>query len=190
MLKELPQPSLLHGPTGLRIERCLRWGNCMQIASEVKLIWPDCRIEEEPSAEWVTLYGRLPLQIGGIDTVQSAEIEVRIGPNWINLMPSVWCKESWMKVGADWHAGKGGIICYELDLRWTELCQNVHDSEGVAAAARYGATWLFKSVAWLIYRHHYAHVMGIQKWPPEWPFWPHGDEGRKLYSESSKVDKI
>ena len=188
MFQESLQPCLLRGPIGLKIERSLRWGSCMQLASEIKLIWADCRIKEEPSCKWLTLYGRLPLEISGFETVQSAEIVIRITPDWIGQIPSVWCKENWMKSGADWHASKDGMICYELDLRWTEECRSVLHKEGAIAVARYCAAWLLKSVSWLVYRHHYAHVMGIQKWPPEWPFWPHGDEGRKLYSGSSKMD--
>jgi len=49
-----------------------------------------------------------------------------------------------------------------------------------------GKQLLLNDVRNLINRHYVAELDGLEKWPAEWKYWSHGDEGTREYEEERR----
>lgn len=110
--------------------------------------------------------------------------------NWVMNQPEVICREHWVRRHIDWHVGEDGGLCYDLDLRWLEKVSTVFQSEGIRAAAKFAAEWCLHHTKALLWKHHYAYVHNIEKWPSDWPAWGHGDVGRMEYRSEKLFNRL
>lgn len=92
--------------------------------------------------------------------------------------PRVWCREPWMKIGADWHNDAQGM-CWILPDEWRDAMSWMR--KPVAAIISEGQRWLFNNVRLLVDRHYLAHIEGVPNWSREWDAWSHYKEGVKEY---------
>jgi hypothetical protein len=134
--------------------------------------------------------GLLNLSHDSVSTSKTAWCAFYLRPEWIEEMPVVFCLEDWTIREIDWHMNEQGWVCYELPERWTDTMRTVAGQEGVACAAKFGAVWCLESVKWLLYRHYFASITGLRKWPASWPQWPHGRRAQDVYeAEKNKIQR-
>lgn len=96
--------------------------------------------------------------------------------------PIVLCSEPWLKRGADWH--NKDFLCWVLPDEWKDAMN--WKGKPVASIMAEGLEWFFCGVRCLLSRHFYAHLEGIEEWPPEWHAWGHGKAGVKEYKRARK----
>ena len=177
-------------PIGDEIARCFRQSDLLSIATRLDAeVVGNHGIHLDRDARWAVVTGMLNLSHDDVKTAKRAHCKITFGPEWRLQLPVVHCREPWIRHDWDWHAGKGGLLCYILDEQWKDCVGLVFEQEGNAAAALYAASLCVRNVRWLLYRHHIAHVTGIKKWPMEWPAWPHGDTGRREYFRGKNDDE-
>lgn len=123
---------------------------------------------------------------GGLDTGATvAAVEILIPWLFRDLKttpPIVRCTEPWMKTGADWH--NGDVMCWEIQERWRD--EMGWKGKPVRAILTDGAHWLITSVRLLVNRHYVAHLEGLERWPEEWAYWKHGQEGVIQYRDEQR----
>lgn len=97
----------------------------------------------------------------------------------------VWCEESWVRVGADWH--NGPPLCWVLPDEWRDVMG--WRGKTIAAIIQEGRLWFLDGVRLLLNRHYAAHMEGLTAWPPEWLSWSHRAEGVREYQLTKKRAK-
>lgn len=97
--------------------------------------------------------------------------------------PIIWCDESWMKTGADWH--NFPPMCWVLPDEWRDTM----DWKGKPADAiiQEGCELAINNSRALIVKHWIAKEEGITEWPADWPFWGHGQEGVEQYKHEQRL---
>ena len=135
----------------------------------------------------VTICGELPLEHDSISTDVSARCRFTLNEKWRGVMPMVECNSPWVKRlvdepslypgfefgNPDWHINRNGSLCWEYLPHWRDEVLKTELKEGRTAVLLFAVTWMIHSVKWLLYRHHYATLNGIEKWPKDWEFWDH-----------------
>jgi len=142
--------------------------------------WPDYRMNG--SLPYYRVTGRL--DIGAL----FASVEIRVWQDFSVLKsvpPAVLCSERWMREGADWHNSPANGMCWILQEVWRDG-MNWKDKSALAVLKE-GRDWLINDVGCLINRHYTAFREGLTKWPKEWPFWSHYNEGAKEYERTERL---
>lgn len=96
--------------------------------------------------------------------------------------PIVYCREHWMKTGADWHNGPS--MCWVLPNQWRDRMS--WRGKPVQSIMEEGCEWLLNNSICLINRHYYAHLNGITEWLDEWAYWDHFGEGIREYERGQR----
>lgn len=128
-----------------------------------------------------TISGVLNLSHDEIQTGLLAYCTFVIFHNWWENRPDVYCNDYWVRKDIEFHIGKDGWICFDVDVRWQKYVTNVLEQEGMRAAALYAAAWCLHHCRWLLFRHHHFYVNDITEWPKDLPAWGHGDDGRQEF---------
>lgn len=127
------------------------------------------------------LFGRL--DIGAA----LATVEIHVPQDFSvvrRVPPRVWCHESWMRDGADWHNNPRTGMCWVLEALWRHAMN--WEEKSALAVINEGRQWLLASVRNLVSRHYTAELEGLTAWPEEWSFWAHFDEGIKEYEREEQ----
>ena len=131
--------------------------------------------------------GRLPLRQHGETGETLVEIELTVGEDWMNTLPSASSAAPFIRAEIDWHVPSRSRLCYALGAEWRwkleELWNSDAGSDQIIAAA---STWCIRNVDSLITRHLHGHRYGITKWPKEWGQWSHGIDGVREFEEFSR----
>ncbi len=126
---------------------------------------------------------------GRLDTgVVVVRLEIRVP--WLfrdlkRVPPVAWCREPWMKTGADWH--NGPPMCWVLPHEWHDAMR--WNGKPVLAILREGRQWFLNGVRCLVNRHYTAHLEGLSTWPSEWAFWSHHGDGIREYERAKESAK-
>jgi hypothetical protein len=132
----------------------------------------------------IVVKGRLGLSHDDIATPTTAHCTFIVDREWLATPPQVICAENWVIKGQpDWHVSRGGTLCFELDVNWRDLVGQVSEESGLGVAAEFATGWCLNSARWLLYRHSLASQLGLKKWPRSWPYWSHGEMGRREYEK-------
>lgn len=156
------------------MSRSLKFAN--MIAAELR----DSTIEERPKKVCL-VRGRL--DIGP----RYVSVEILLPWNFHLLKqtpPFVWCRESWIREGADWHNPKYGL-CWVLPDEWKDVMG--WKGKPVRAIMEEGKEWLLTNCRSLINRHYCAHLNDLEEWLPEWDAWGHGDDGPNEYARRQRT---
>lgn len=116
-----------------------------------------------------------------------ALIEMQVSKDFERVVrkpPRVWCKESWMRDGADWHNDRESGMCWVLEDEWRDVFSV--SGRQPRDIVNVGTIWLMNNVQSLVSRHHYAHLMRLNDWPKEWDAWGHYDNGVKQYERANR----
>lgn len=180
--------SLPQGLIGDEIERCFRRSNLLSFGVGLAdhLERPGVHLDQD--ARWVKVMGLLNLSHDDVTTTKQVRCRFELIPEWRSEPPAVWCLEDWVRCDVDWHAGRGGILCYVLDEQWRDVVSKVQMGGDNYAATRYAVSLCLRNVRWLLYRHYIAHVTRLRTWPGEWQAWSHGAPGRMEYRSQRKVN--
>jgi hypothetical protein len=117
-----------------------------------------------------------------------ASVEVRVWQDFMVLKrvpPAVWCNESWMRDGPDWHNSRASGMCWILQEVWRDGMS--WKGKSALAILKEGREWLINDVRCLINRHYVASCEGLTEWPNEWPFWSHYNEGAEEYERTERI---
>ncbi|CAN5652069.1 hypothetical protein BH09PLA1_BH09PLA1_25420 [soil metagenome] len=109
-------------------------------------------------------------------------IEIQVPQDFAQIIerpPRIWCRESWMRFGEEWHNDDEGGMCWVLRNEWRDVLSGPGRSP--RDVIRIAGQWLMNNVTSLITRHHYAHLAGLKRWLKEWDAWPHYEKGVKQY---------
>jgi hypothetical protein len=147
--------------------------------------FPHRNENQEKQQIWIT--GSLALASDEFFTKAKAKCEFYVDAHWPEKPPVVWCKEPWVKHGAQWHIDRTGLLCWEQYLNWRDSIRSVIEEATIGNAAEYGTTWLIRSIRSLLNRHLFAHRAGIEAWRKEWDYWAHEQAGEKQYLQSKKL---
>lgn len=133
----------------------------------------------------IQLTGKLNLSHGRIETSLSACLEITVWEDWFNQPPKVVCKESWMRIGEDWHVYEDYSLCWVLDDQWRDVLAGYMQTLRNDEVELIASTWCLTNVKDLIYKHRVAQRQRLKSWPTEWIAWRHGDQGRRDYLRES-----
>jgi len=86
---------------------------------------------------------------------------------------TVVTSEAWVRSGDEWHANDDGLLCIDLDARWSHYMMEALSSCGEDFAVHYAATWCLRSTINLLQRHLLAFREDLERWPAEWNYWDH-----------------
>jgi hypothetical protein len=183
-LQLFPNPDL----TG-SIGRSFRFSDLLSLASVLDSEFLGCHgIGIDADATSAVVSGDINLSHDDVKTTITARCEIRVFPDWTSILPEVLCSESWVRSGADWHAGDG-YLCYVFDDEWQDLVSFVRSEEGQVPAATYAANLCLRNTRWLLYKHHIASITNMTKWPANWPGRPHSpQEARKQYLREKSLN--
>jgi hypothetical protein len=110
------------------------------------------------------------------------------------LRPKVVCYAPWLKEGNDWHRNNDPqkSLCYVLPEHWRRVMKVLRTRLGPTPMfCEIAAKWMIDSVEWLLEAHWYAYKYDIEKWPIEWPQWPHSrDDAKRLCDALSPSDVV
>lgn len=135
--------------------------------SDVMALW-------DGKAKAILMKGAFPLGHGDIQTAETATVSITVFDDWKRVPPLVRAHDFWVRDGLDWHAsGPGGSICYVFDGYWRYQLEKMSVRQDPRQLISYAAGWCANSIAWLLYRHLYAHENRLTDWPSSWGGWPH-----------------
>jgi hypothetical protein len=144
-------------------------------------------INENPQKLQIRITGHLALASNEFSTRAKAKCDFYIDAFWPETPPVVYCMEPWLKNGAEWHADRTGLLCWEQNLNWKDSILLVIQEATIGNAAEYGTTWLIRSVRNLLNRHLFAYRAGIESWRKEWDYWAHEQAGETRYLQSQNT---
>lgn len=138
------------------------------LAAGSKLIW-------QGRSRSVLLLGRLGLSHDDVSTEETASVTIEVPQQWQTIPPLARCYESWIKRGVEWHSSSNfdRVLCYVFDGHWRHRLGQLSAKGLDKPVAHYAASWCANSLAWLLYRHLYAHEHKLTRWNPAWGGWPH-----------------
>ena len=110
-------------------------------------------------------------------TQKKARCSFDISTNWVQKIPIVICRESWViRKPPEWHVYEDGNLCFEFELNWGYKLSAMVDKYTHGLAAEYATKWLLSSTRSLLNRHLFAVRAGIKSWNADWNYWPHGHD--------------
>ena len=126
----------------------------------------------------VLLQGRLKLSHDGLATEETASVVIEVPKQWLTIPPLARCYETWIKRGVEWHSSSNfdRVLCYVFTGHWEHHLGMLSSRDLDKSVAHYAANWCINSLAWLLYRHLYAHDHGITEWNPAWGGWAHSPD--------------
>jgi hypothetical protein len=132
--------------------------------------------------------GLLPLKAHGETGTVKCHIGIFAGADWLEVPPIVQTESGFIKRDIDWHAYSDGRLCCILQQEWNDrLSKTLRKSNfDIAFVMDFAATWLLASTDSLITRHLIAARHGIDRWPPEWSAYGHGEIGVKEYERERR----
>ena len=100
------------------------------------------------------------------------------GRRWSKEPPMVVACVNWLRPKkykayrdlADWHRTDDGQLCWIRPDDWHLACKDLKSMDDVQNAA----ACMAKNVLALLQFHHIGDVLGLNKWPPQWEYRPHG----------------
>lgn len=101
--------------------------------------------------------------------------------------PNVFCSESYMKLGDEWHNSTNTGLCYVIDLEWRKYMGWIGKKND--SVIKESVNWLVAASINLISRHRVATKKGYTRWPEKWNFWEHGTAGYEQYKKENKENE-
>lgn len=130
----------------------------------------------------IVLSGTVWTDIGIAGEDVGALCTVVVRDSWASAQPRVTCHDGWMIRGSrEWHCYPDGGLCWELGAKWKDQMTILASRVDALQASCHAAHYLVSSVRWLIGRHRLAHLLGLTRWPAEWPYWEHEAAGVEQY---------
>lgn len=117
-------------------------------------------------------------------------VEIRVWQDFSVLKrvpPAVWCYESWMREGADWHNSRTDGLCWILEQLWCDAMS--WKGKPARVILEEGRSLLVEGVRCLISRHYTATLEGLTRWPKEWDYWSHGESGAMEYNRQKQLEE-
>lgn len=148
----------------------------MDLAAELRLhLGAGSAVMWGGTKQSVMVRGRVGLSHDDVVTSETAEVVIEVPSRWRDVPPTVRSFEYWIKRGIDWHTFSiiDGLLCYVFNGHWRHHIQALGGRNLDKPVEHYAAKWCVNSVAWLLYRHLYAHEHKLPKWNPAWGGWPH-----------------
>lgn len=141
------------------------------LATGAKLVW-------QGRYRSVLLQGRLGLSHDEVATRETASVTIEVPQQWQTIPPLARCYETWIKRDVEWHSSSNfdRVLCYVFPGHWEHHLGMLSSRELDKSVAHHAAIWCINSLAWLLYRHLYAHERGITEWNPAWGGWAHSAE--------------
>lgn len=141
------------------------------LATGSKLIW-------QGSDRSVLLQGHLGLSHDEVATQETASVTIEVPQQWQIIPPLARCYEPWIKRDIEWHSSSNfdRLLCYVFPGHWKHHLGMLSSRDLDQSVAHHAANWCVNSLAWLLYRHLYAHEHGIVEWDPAWGGWAHSAE--------------
>jgi len=129
---------------------------------------------QRPGGFQIGVHGLLLLHDFAAETTYPANCIFIASTEWRHVPPKVFCSESWLKKGIDWHVLPDGSLCYEFFKRWADRVSIVNTSNEVHDTVQYAARWCVNGSRRLLEKHLFADRQNIKAWPKQWDAWPHG----------------
>jgi len=119
-----------------------------------------------------------------------AQCSIIIDLSLFSSPPPVVCHESWLKLGAEWHASPSDkSLCYVFGLEWKDKLEDIVTTHGYFVAAQVAKEWLLRNVQWLLNKHVLSDQLNLTEWPNEWAYWPHGSALATTQYERAKRNR-
>lgn len=133
-----------------------------------------------------SIHGTLNLSHHETQTKATAKCSYFIPENWRTTPPHLRCREKWTRTSErggnpSWHINSDQTLCYVIAPQWADQIKEVESTRGTENAITVAAFHAINNSRWLLYHHLLGYRRNFDKWPAEWPEWPHYMEGIKAY---------